>query len=355
MFAVIMAGGGGTRLWPKSREHYPKQLHALAGAKPLVQEMTERLQHIVGDERVYIITNLHHARIIGDMMPLAAGRILVDPYRRDTAPCIGLAAVCLSRIDPHAVMGVFAADHFIGAEEKFEQVIRATEKLASAGHVVTIGIRATAPETGYGYIEMGDLYDIVDGREIYKVRRFVEKPNIEKAKQYVAAGNYLWNSGMFVWSIPTVLSLFEKHLPHTYAGLMRIREALGTAQEESVIHREYKQMERISVDYGIMEKLDEILVIPGDFAWNDIGSWATVCDITPKDADGNAIKASYVGIDTKNCLIMGADKKIVAAIGIEDLIVVDTEDALLICRKDRAQEVKKIVDKLKNLKLEGYL
>jgi len=355
MFGVIMAGGGGTRLWPKSREHSPKQMHALAGAKPLVQEMTERLQRIVGDDRVYVITNSHHARAIEGMMPSIAERILVDPYRRDTAACIGLAAVYLSRLEEDAVMGVFSSDHFIGADERFDRVIRIAEKVAMAGHVVTIGIKPTGPETGFGYIEMGNLWQAVDGREVYRVRRFVEKPDRRRAKQYWAAGNYLWNSGMFMWSIPTVLSLFEKHLPDTYARLMRIRDAIGTAAEQEIVDHEYKGMARISVDYGIMEKLDEILVVPGDFDWCDIGSWATVCEIAPKDDAGNAVRAKHVGLDTKNCLILGTDDRVIATIGIEDLIVVDTDDALLICRKDRAQDVKKIVDKLKERDLDDYL
>ena len=355
MFAVIMAGGGGTRLWPKSRESFPKQMHALAGVKPLVQEMAERLHRIVGDDNVYIITNSHHADVIGGVMPSMAEKILVDPFRRDTAACIGLAAVYLSRIDPEAVVGVFAADHYIGQEEKFAGVILAAEKLAAKGDVVTIGIKPTGPETGYGYIETADEYGEVDGRQVYHVRRFVEKPNLEKAKEYLAAGNYYWNSGMFVWSIPTIFRLFEEHLPDTYARLMRIKDALGTQEEAEIVDREYERMERISVDFGIMEKLSDILVIPGDFEWNDIGSWATVSDISIKDLDGNTVKASHIGIDTSNCLIIGAEGKVVATIGVQDLIVVDTDDALLICHKDRAQEVKKIVDKLKEVNLEDYL
>jgi len=355
MFAVIMAGGGGTRLWPKSREQYPKQMHALAGDKPLVQEMTERLYRIAGRDKVFIVTNTHHARLIEGMMPQMAGHIFVDPYRRDTAACIGLAAVCLSEIEPNAVMGVFAADHFIGSEHEFARVVRATEKLANAGHVVTIGIEPTEPETGYGYIEMGDSFGALDGQRVYRVRRFVEKPDYETARQYLESGRFLWNSGMFVWSIPTLLGLLEKHLPDTYAGLMRIHEALGTSYEDEILDREYEQMERISIDYGVMEKLDDILVIRGAFEWNDIGSWATVCGISPKDGDGNAIKASHIGVDTRNCLILGTDDRIVATVGVEDLVVVDTDDALLICHKDRTQDVKKIVDKLKEAGMEGYL
>lgn len=355
MFAVVMAGGGGTRLWPKSREHHPKQMHPLTSAKPLVQEMTERLQRVVGDESVYIITNSHQKPGIAGVMPEMAGRILVDPYRRDTAACIGLAAVYLSKVDPNAVMGVFASDHFINLEDRFEGVVLAAEEMAMAGHVVTIGIRPTGPETGYGYIEMGDGFTKVGGREIYTVRRFVEKPNREKAEEYLTAGNYLWNSGMFVWGIPTVLSLFEKHLPDTYARLMRIRDAIGTPNEDEVVDSEYKAMQRISVDFGIMEKLDDILVIPGDFEWNDIGSWATVSAITSKDVDGNAVKGSHIGLDTHGCLIVGAEGKVVATIGVDDLIIVDTEDALLICRHDRAQDVKKIVDMLKEIEAEKYL
>ena len=355
MFAVIMAGGGGTRLWPKSREHYPKQMHALAGAKPLVQEMAERLRRVVGDDRVYVITNAHHKAAMVDAMPEMAERVLVDPYRRDTAACIGLAAVYLSRIDPNAVIGVFAADHYIGLEERFAEVVRAAEDLAAEGHVVTIGIRPTGPETGYGYIEMDGLFRSVRDREVYKVNRFVEKPDRATAEQYLAAGNYLWNSGMFAWSVPTVFALFEKYLPDTYARLMKIRDALDKPGGEDVLLQEYEQMQRVSVDYGIMEKLDEILVIPGDFEWNDIGSWATVSEIALKDECGNVVKAPHIGLDTNNCLIVGAEGKVVATVGVEDLIIVDTDDALLICRKDRAQDVKKIVDLLKELGHEEYL
>ena len=355
MFAVIMAGGGGTRLWPKSREHFPKQMHALAGAKPLVHESAERLERIVGPDGVYIITNAHQKAAIVNAMPSMADRVLVDPYRRDTAACIGLAAVYLSRIDPNGVIGIFAADHYIGMEDRFAEVIRVAEQLAAEGRVVTIGIPPTGPETGYGYIEADGLFGTVGGREVFKVVRFVEKPDRETAERYLAEGNYFWNSGMFVWSIPTIFRLFEKHLPDTYARLMRIRDALDSPGGEDVLLQEYEKMQRISVDYGIMEKLDDLLVVPGDFDWNDIGSWATVSEIAVKDERGNAVRAPHVGLDTDNCLIVGADQKVVATIGVEDLIIVDTDDALLICRKDRAQDVKKIVDILKELGHEGWL
>lgn len=355
MFAVIMAGGGGTRLWPKSRETNPKQLHALVGEKPLVQAMTERMEKIVGKDRVFVITGPDHAEMIKERMPSMSSRIFVDPYRRDTAPCIGLAAVYLSRLDPNAVMMVSPADHFIGSEEKFAAVVKTATELAEKGHVVTIGIKPTAPETGYGYIESGDLFATVNGYDVYRVHRFVEKPDVETAKRYLAAGNFYWNSGMFAWSIPTILSLFEKHLPATYASLMRIRDALGTADEAEVIDREYKNIEPISVDFGIMEKLRDILVIPGDFEWSDIGCWSTVFDISPKDANGNAVTGLHIGIDTRNCLILSSENRLVATIGIEDMVVIDTEDAVLVCPRDRAQEVKKIVDKIKEAGLERYL
>jgi len=355
MFAVIMAGGGGTRLWPKSRETNPKQLHALVGEKPLVQAMTERMEKIVGKDQVFVITGPDHAEMIKKRMPFMSSRIFVDPYRRDTAPCIGLAAVYLSRLDPNAVMMVSPADHFIGSEEKFAAVVKIATELAEKGHVVTIGIKPTAPETGYGYIESGDLFATINGYDVYRVHRFVEKPDVETAKRYLAAGNFYWNSGMFAWSIPTILSLFEKHLPATYASLMRIRDALGTADEAEIVDREYKSIEPISVDFGIMEKLRDILVIPGDFEWSDIGCWSTVFDISPKDANGNAVAGLHIGIDTRNCLILSSENRLVATVGIEDMVVIDTEDAVLVCPRDRAQEVKKIVDKIKEAGLQRYL
>ncbi len=355
MFALVMAGGGGTRLWPKSRENNPKQMHALAGERPLVQEVTDRLARIVGSDNVFIMTNSHHAEAIRAIMSCRPDMILIDPFRRDTAPCIGLAAVYLSRIDPHSVMGVFAADHFIGDEEAFARVVRAGAELAGDGHVVTLGIRPTGPETGYGYIEFDQPFGSVQGVDVYHATRFVEKPDLEKAKEYCASGQYLWNSGMFVWSIPTVFSLFERYLPEVYEGLMRIRDAISTDKEERVLLHEYERMQRISVDYAIMEKLDDILVIPGDFGWNDIGSWATVHEIAPADEEGNLVKGLHVGIDTSNSLIMGRDGKVIATIGVDGLVIVDTEHGLLVCPNDRTQDVKKIVDRLKERGLDDFL
>lgn len=355
MFAVIMAGGGGTRLWPKSREQKPKQMHALVGDKPLVQETADHLQHILGFENVYIVSNENHARSILESMPYMRDKFIIDPYRRDTAACIGLAAIYLSRIDLDAVMGVFPADPFIGSEKEFGMAVRAAEKLAEQGHVVTIGIKPTGPETGYGYIETDEFFDTVEGQTVLKVKCFVEKPSLEKAKEYFDSKRYLWNSGMFVWKVKTVLALYEKHLPDIYERLIRIEKSIGTPQEKDVVDSEYKDMERISVDYGIMEKLEDILVISGEFDWNDIGNWAAVRDIKDKDENGNVIEGKHVSVDTKNCLILGVEDKMVATIGIEDLIVVDTEEALLICHKDRVQDVKQIVDSLRAHNMEQYL
>lgn len=355
MFAVIMAGGGGTRLWPRSTEQKPKQMHALVGEKPLVQETADHLQKILGFDNVYIVSNEHHARAILESMPYMKDKFIIDPYRRDTAACIGLAAVYLSKMDPNAVMGVFPADPFIGSEKEFGEAIHAAESLAAHGHVVAIGIRPTGPETGYGYIETGEVFGEINGQRALKVKCFEEKPSLEKAKEYLASGGYLWNSGMFVWSIPIVLSLYRKHLPGIYERLMRIDDAIGTPQEKDVVDSEYREMQKISVDYGIMEKLDDILVVAGEFDWNDIGNWAAVKDIRNNDENGNVIEGRHVTIDTKNCLILGAEKKIVATIGIEDLIVVDTEEALLICHKDRVQDVKQIVETLRARNMEQFL
>lgn len=355
MFAVIMAGGGGTRLWPKSLEKNPKQMHALAGEKPLVQETVDRLSDIIGHDNVYVITNTHQAELIRELIPSCCQRVLIDPFRRDTAPCIGLAAIYLSLQDPDAVMGVFAADHFIGNPAEFGRIVRAGEKLAAAGHVVTIGIKPTEPATGYGYIECGEQFGSADGIEVRYAKRFAEKPDLETARCYYESGQYLWNSGMFIWKIPTILSLFEKHLPDVYERLLRIRDAVGTESEHDVLIREYDRMQRISVDYGIMEKLEKILVIPGDFGWNDVGSWTTVYDLTPHDENEDAVRGLHFGIDTRNSLIVGPENKVIATIGIEDMIIIDTDGALLVCPKDRAQDVKKIVDALKSLGMEDYL
>lgn len=355
MFGVVMAGGGGTRLWPKSREEHPKQMHPLVGKHPLVKQTAERLHRILGENNVFIITNSHHAEKIKDIMPSMSDKIMVDPFRRDTAPCIGLAAVYLQKIDPEGVMGVFPADPHIADEEKFGGIVIAAEKMAKEGRVVTIGITPTGPETGFGYIEMNDKYDELRGQEIYRVARFVEKPNQEKADEYFKSGRFLWNSGIFIWSIKTILSLFKQHLPDTYEKLMRISDAIGTPAENETVMREYEAMECISVDYGIMEKLTDVLVIPGSFGWKDIGSWATVYDIASKDINGNAVEGQHISVDTERCLVLGTAGKIVATIGIQDMIIVDTPDALLVCSADRSQDVKKIVEKLKDSDLKDYL
>jgi len=355
MYGVVMAGGGGTRLWPKSRENFPKQMHAFAGDKPLVQAMTDRLCDILGRDKVFIIANVHHAQMIREAEICSEDAIFIDPYRRDTAPCIGLAATYISRIDPEGVIGIFPSDHHIEGEAEFTQTVRAAKVLAGKGKVVTIGINPSGPETGYGYIQLMPDYEVVEGCRVHTAKRFVEKPDAETAARYVASGEYVWNSGMFVWSVPTILGLFKQFLPDMYERLMRIRDAVGTSSEQEVLHREYEAMQRISVDYGIMEKLNDIAVVRATFRWSDIGSWTAVSDIMPKDGDGNAVSAFHVGIDTRNSLVMGPEGKLIATIGIEDLVVVDTDDALLVCPKSRAQDVKKLVEEMKSRGMEDFL
>ncbi|MCL6518552.1 MAG: NTP transferase domain-containing protein [Armatimonadetes bacterium] len=355
MYGIVMAGGGGTRLWPKSRENFPKQIHPLVGEKPLVQAMTDRLSAILGEDKVYIITNAHHVDLICEATARKPDVVFIDPYRRDTAPCIGLAAAYISLIDPEAILGVFPSDHYISGDEEFAQTILAAKKLAEMGKVVTIGIPPTAPETGYGYIQIEPEYEVIKGCEVHKAKRFVEKPDLPTAKRYVESGDYLWNSGMFVWSVPKIMELFALHLPDIHERLMRIKDAVGGENETDVLHREYEAMRRISVDYGIMEKLDDIMVVRATFGWNDIGSWTAVSDIMPKDEYGNAVNAFHIGVDTTNNLVVGSEDKLIATIGLDDMIIVDTEDALLVCPKDRAQDVKKLVELLKERGLEKYL
>ncbi|MDI6829421.1 MAG: sugar phosphate nucleotidyltransferase, partial [Armatimonadota bacterium] len=323
--------------------------------KPLVQAMTERLSAILGENKVYIITNAHHADLICEATSRKPDTIFIDPYRRDTAPCIGLAAAYVSLIDPEAILGVFSSDHYISGDEEFAQTILAAKKLAEMGKVVTIGIPPTGPETGYGYIQVEPEYSIVEGCEVYKAKRFVEKPDLPTAKKYVESGEYFWNSGMFVWSIPKITELFAQHLPDIHERLMRIKGAVGSESETEVLHREYEAMRRISVDYGIMEKLDDIVVVRAKFGWSDIGSWTAVSDIMPKDEHGNAVNGDHIAIDTTNSLVFGSKGRIIATIGIDNLIIVDTDDALLVCPKDRAQDVKKVVELLKERGLENYL
>lgn len=345
VIGVIMAGGGGTRFWPLSRKTTPKQLLNLSGKGVMINEAVGRLMTVTPGEKIYIVTNEIQTdrmkQVLGGSIP--EENILVEPTSRNTAACIGYAAVKIIKKYGDGIMAITPSDAYIRDTEEFTNVLqRAISAAQNEDKPVTIGITPTFPATGYGYI----LHEKTD-EPVKKVLRFVEKPSLRRAKEYVASGEYVWNSGMFIWKASVILEKFRVFLPELHAGLMRIYEALGTERETETIKSVYPGLTSVSVDYGIMEKCKDILVVPGDFGWSDVGSWDMLGALHTADRNGNIVVGDGVALETSGCIIY-AHEKPVATIGIKDLVIVDTPDAILVCPKSRAQDVKKIVDELKD-------
>jgi mannose-1-phosphate guanylyltransferase len=356
MFAVIMAGGKGTRFWPRSRERMPKHLLDILGERTIIRETVDRIRPIVPADRTLVVTGRSHAaEVIRQLPEIPPENILIEPVGRNTAPCIGLAALhILSRVRDE-IMLVLPSDHRIGDETAFRRILQAAAGEAMQGDsLVTIGIRPTGPETGYGYIEQGDLSSTFGDDKIYRVRSIREKPPREQAERFLAQGGFSWNSGMFVWKASTIVKAIERFLPALHRGLMQIREAIGTDREEEVLTEVYAGLQPISIDYGVMEKSGEVLVIPGSFGWSDLGSWDALWEVSARDAKGNAVRGEFIGIDAADSLIH-SPRKLVALIGVRDLLVIETEDALLVCRRGRSQDVRKVVEEIERRGRKEYL
>ena len=349
MYAVILAGGSGKRLWPLSRRGSPKQLLDITcQEKPLLLETHDRLRPLVRGEDIYVITAERYVASTRELLPsLPAANVIVEPEGRGSAPAIGLAAVHLLRRDPDAVMACLPADHHIAEPEMFRRALAAAGQVAQQGHLVTLGIRPQRPHSGYGYIELGQRLADVDGHTVYSVQRFTEKPDEETAARFVEGGRHLWNSGMFIWKASVVLEEIARHLPRLHGCLSELAGVLGTEKEEEVLARDWCQVERETIDFGVMEKAEGVIVVPVEMGWSDIGSWASLIELLPADSEGNVVVGNHLGLDTKGSLIY-SPRRLVATVGVEDLIVVETEDAILICPRQRAQEVKRLVDKLED-------
>ncbi len=356
MIAVIMAGGSGTRFWPRSRERMPKQLLSLVNERSMLQNTIDRLGDLVTPEQVLVVSTATQAEAIRQQLSnIPEENIIVEPKGKNTAPCIGLAALYARRRDPDSVMVVLPADHLIEGEEQFRQVLRTGERLARETEaLVTIGIKPTYPSTGYGYIQFGELIENQNEVEAYRVKTFAEKPTLEVAKRFLSSGDFLWNSGIFIWKTATILHHIEELLPELYNGLMEIDKALGTPEEAEVVNRVYCQIRSVSIDYGVMEHAKNVIVLKATFSWNDLGTWEEVYKISPKDENGNAITGLVVHKDTKGSLI-DSPHRLIATLGVENLVVVDSGDAILICHRDRAQEVRDIVEILRRKGLKEYL
>lgn len=340
-YGLIMAGGGGTRFWPLSRKRVPKQLLNLDGRDAMINETIDRLDGIVEKENVFVVTNKEQVELTEEVIEgrVLRNHILAEPSARNTAACIGYGAIEILKKYGDGIMCILASDHYIKDEEGFKKVLGEAIKTAEeTDGLVTLGIRPTFPSTGYGYIRNEMLFQ----KPYKKVLEFVEKPDVKRAEEYIASGNYAWNSGMFVWKASTILKYFEKLLPDIYDKLMIIKEAMGTASEMDVINAIYDTIPKISIDYGIMERADNVYMLEGDFGWNDIGSFDAMEALYDCDEKKNVTRGETTLVDCQGNVIIGG-QKMIACVGIEDLIVVDTKDALLVCKKERAQDVKEVV------------
>ena len=359
MYAIIMAGGSGTRFWPLSREKMPKQLLKIGGSDTLINETVNRILPLARFEDIFIVTNQPLVDTISYQLSSRFdrpwdGNFILEPEAKNTAPAVGLAALHLERMDPDGVMVVLAADHAIRKGDEFLNLIRKAAEAARHDYLVTLGIKPDRPETGYGYIKAGEQCQEkgIDG--VCKVEAFVEKPNLATANEYLKKGRYYWNSGIFVWKTSTFLKEVEKYHPSLHKGLQEIRKAIGTDSESDVIREVFKKLESISLDYAIMEKTARAAVIPADIGWSDVGSWTALDDVLDRDASGNVIAGNVIDVGSHDSIIY-AEKRLVATIGLKDVVVVDTPDATLVCSKDRAQDVKKVVEELKKRKSGEHL
>jgi mannose-1-phosphate guanylyltransferase len=356
MFSVIMAGGVGTRFWPCSRRKHPKQLLDLTGGGSMIRLTVERLSGLSSPEEIFIITNRSQAKAIraevaGGVSP---GNIISEPVGRNTSAAIGLAGVLLRRIDPDSRMLVLPADHLIEPVAAFEKAVRAAEAyVADRGGFLTFGIQPTRPETGYGYIQAGARVFSHSGLDVFAAEAFLEKPDPPTAERFFETGTYFWNSGMFMWNTDEILEAIERFIPDLYAVFVDVDERLGSENLAEILDDVYPQAPDISIDYGVMERADQVVVLRPDFSWNDVGSWEYLRDLHPPDAHGNVSIGDHVLIDSSGNTIYSPDR-LIGVMGVDELAVIDAGDAILICPRQRVQEVRRIVDRLKDTGREEY-
>lgn len=363
IYPVIMAGGSGTRFWPLSRKDRPKQFLALAGDAPLLAATVGRLPPLARPAETFVVCGPAHAGSAKKLVPqLPKDNFIVEPCARNTAPCVGLAALHVAAKDPKGVIAMLPADHHIGRPEAFRDALAAAANLAAAGYVATIGIRPSRPETGYGYLKLGPRLPakgLAPGRKgkgrgkgrarpqaAHKVERFVEKPDVVTAARYLADGSYLWNSGIFVFRADVILEEIRRAMPVLGEQLEVIGGSLGTPEYAKTLKRVFPDCPSISIDYGVMEKSHRIAVVPAEFGWSDVGSFAALSDVRELDHLGNVAEGDALVIDGRNNVVLAGKRRPVAVIGLDDVIVVDAGDAILVTRRDRAQDVRKAVEEL---------
>ncbi|GAB4290506.1 MAG: mannose-1-phosphate guanylyltransferase [Ignavibacteriaceae bacterium] len=353
IYAVIMAGGIGSRFWPRSKEKTPKQLLNIFGNKTMIQETVERLEGLVEKDNIYIITNkIQKPEIINQLPDIRVSNIVEEPFGRNTAACIGLASVLIGSKSSDAVMIVLPADHRIVEKDLFHNTVKnAVDFAYKSRGLVTIGIVPSRPETGYGYIQINES-PVEDG--IYKVQTFAEKPDYSTAVRFLESGDFFWNSGMFIWRVDAILDEIKIHMPELSDGLDVLKKELYSTNFDEILIKVYGQLRKISIDYGIMEKSNKVYLTKGNFTWSDVGSWEEVYQLSEHDENGNAATGEVYTDRTTGSYIYSPDK-FTAVIGLDDIIVINTDDALLVCRRDHSQDVKKVVDHLTLNKLNRYL
>jgi len=358
MFAVLMAGGVGTRFWPMSRKAYPKQLLNFSGKKTMLQKTYDRIKPLTTNDKILVITTAELKKEVEKQLPLVPKEnIIGEPEGKNTAPCIGLAATIIEKkASKNEVMVILPADHLVSNVPNFRKILKVGVEYAKASNsLVTLGVQPTYPETGYGYIQLDEKISTRNKKEIYRVRTFAEKPNLETAKRFIKSGDFLWNSGMFIWSVKSIMREIYEHLPELGEDLKLLGKNIGQPRFRKALADMYSRTKSVSIDYGIMEVANNVFVIKSDFQWNDLGSWESVYNISNKDKNGNVCNTKNdILIDANNNLFY-SPKKLIAAVDVEDLVVVDMDDAILICSKEKSQNVKVIVDYLNRKKMKSYL
>jgi mannose-1-phosphate guanylyltransferase len=356
VFVSILAGGSGTRLWPYSRRHSPKHLLPLFDGRSTIQLTVDRIRPMLPADHIYIVTARDHLPQIREQLPsIPQSNYIVEPAPRGTAACCGLAALYMHHREPQAVMISLHADHVIEKQEAFRGILCSAVAEARKGHFVTLGIVARYADTGFGYIHRGDPLQETEGNPVYRVLRFTEKPDLSTAEAFVASGEYYWNSGMFIWQAKDLLSEMQRLQPDIYADLALLDAALGTADEQKAIQQTWPGIRKETIDVAILEQAQDVVVIPSEIGWHDIGSWNALADIMDTDEAGNLLlgRGGHCGIDTVNSLVYSSGR-LVTTIGLEEVIVVDTGDVVLVCPMDRAQDVRRLVGKLRKQGKQRY-
>lgn len=350
MYAVIMASGQGTRLWPMSRQAKPKQFHSLIGKNTLIQDTYNRLLPKYKPTKIFVtVTKNYLEEAIKQLPDLPLTNFIVEPYATGTLGTCALATATINQLDPNSSIAFLPSDHMITDPKSFLDILDFANSLVETkpDYMTLIGINPTQPDTGMGYIQMDSQIETKNGLKAFSVKRFVEKPDRKTAEKYVAAWEYLWNGGMFVWKTKHAVELYQKYAAKSFRAAENIVKHHNKDDYQKVAEREYRHIDKTSVDYAICEKEKNILVLPGDFGWSDVGSWGTISEVLRDHFGSNMVtKGNHIGIDDKNCMII-ADNKLVATVGLEDIVIIDTEDAILVCKGDQSQKVKDLIDKLK--------